>query len=91
MIICAAVRIKMKDSGNIATIHCMRHHYAFEILHDLGIKPTDYERVCEGFIDHRGNFLDRKDAYIHAKECGQVPAQLVHDKTLNDLFSEDLW
>jgi len=41
----------------------------------------------QGFLDDEGNFLDRKEAMIHARACGQV------DKTTcpNDLFSEDLW
>jgi hypothetical protein len=41
-----------------------------------------------GFIDDKGNFLNRKDAAKHAFECGQLP----NDKTCPDcILSEDLW
>lgn len=94
MIICAAVRIKKKDSEDIITIHCMRHHYAFEILRDLGFKHKDYTVVDEGFITHKGEYIERHEAYFHAVECGQLCAQLRYDIQESGstvLFSEDLW
>ena len=48
----------------------------------------------EGFINHRGEFLTRDEAYNHAIECGQIPAELRHLKAQRNetaLFSEDLY
>lgn len=96
MIICAAVKIHMIKEDKDVIIHCMRHHYAFEILRDLGISIHDYEHTAteDGFINHKGEFLTRREAYDHAVECGQLCAQMRHDIQENghlELFSEDLW
>ena len=94
MLICAAVKIRMKDTDREVTIHCMRHHYAYETLHDLGIKHDAYDHIADGFITHKGEFLDRKEAFDHAVECGQLCSQLKFDIRKNnyfELFSEDLW
>lgn len=52
----------------------------------------------EGFISSDGEFLDRKEAYRHAIDCGQgTPRRdrflLVNPNAYNgdDLYSEDLW
>lgn len=38
-----------------------------------------------GFLDDKGNFLDREQAAIHAMACGQIPPGVVY------LYSEDVW
>lgn len=96
MIVCAAVKFHMIKEDKDVIVHCMRHHYAFEILHDLGISITDYDHTAtvDGFIDHKGEFLTRQEAYEHACTCGQLSAQQRHDIAQCghlELFSEDLW
>ena len=87
MILCAA--IKYKD----IVIPCHRHCNGYEILYKLGIK--DYRNNIEtGFITTKNEFLNRKDAFNHAIECGQLSAvtrQYKREKFEADLYSEDLY
>ena len=92
MVLVAAVRI------NGIVIPCWRHHCGYGILYDLDAKnkfgDTYREQVEEGFIDHRGDFLTREQAFYHAIECGQIPAELRHLKAQRGeelLYSEDLY
>ena len=95
MIIAAAIRIKNANAaGGFTVIPCWRHHMGYAILHEL--RPDDKLHIGaeEGFINHRGEFLNRDDAYNHAIECGQIPAELRHLKSERHeeaLFSEDLY
>ena len=65
-----------------------RHHNIFQL-----IKDKDYNGFeIQGFLDDQGNFLDRKQAFIHAVDH----AQLIREFTstyyrADELFSEDLW
>lgn len=43
----------------------------------------------QGFLDHRGLFLDRKSARVTAERHGQIEQS--RDAGLDDLFSEDVW
>ncbi len=43
----------------------------------------------EGFIDQRGNFLDRKEAWAVADEAGQIIRRCGGDE--NKLYSENLY
>lgn len=64
-----------------------RHHHVF-ILMDEG----PFIQEIQGFLDDQDNFLDRREAYIHAKNSGQIardPNPLNYQG--NGLFSEDLW
>ena len=96
MIVCAAVKIHLNKEDRDVVIHCLRHHYAFEIIRDLGMSIDDYDHTAteDGFIDNRGNFLTRTEAFEHARGCGQLCAQIEYDMlnhNRNELFSEDLW
>ena len=51
-------------------------------------------RQTEGFINHKGEFLNRKEAFAHATECGQLTqTTLWYKQDHNDieLYSEDLY
>jgi len=99
MIICAAIKyeIRIDKQTKREVILCGRRHG--EIMAQLiafGLTPADkgvrYFELCQGFISHRGEFLDRKQAYVHAVDCGQVGKQYVLDYGEQEtLFSEDLW
>ena len=95
MIVCAAVVVAHKDnSDNKITIPCLRHGWAYGLIHDFGFAPGVYKRVEEGFLTHDGKFLDRIDALEHARTCGQLSAtvrQYKQDHFENELYSEDLY
>lgn len=95
MIICAAIKIKHNDNvGNPLEpiIICgHRHGDCFKV-----VKYLDINRVgcVQGFIDHTGKFLDRKEAFEHVKEIGQYNATqrwYWEDHNQNELYSEDLY
>lgn len=93
MIVAAAVRIN----------HCVcsmaapaRHHDILRQiagLFDPGERPGHtYEAETQGFIEDSGQFLDRRAALAHARECGQVLKRKPGVGYQGDeLFSEDLW
>ena len=68
-----------------------RHHDIIQKIADengVGIDGPD----VQGFLDNEGNFLNRREAYIYAKECSQVLRKVepgMYDGS--SLFSEDLW
>lgn len=43
----------------------------------------------QGFLDHRGLFLDRKSARVMAERYGQIEQS--RDAGMEELFSEDVW
>lgn len=94
MIVCAALYIISES-----TIICgLRHSDCYSTLYSLNnelYKRAGKEGLfIEGFITTENNFLDRTQAYLHAINCGQISAQLRHDKSLkreNLLYSEDLY
>lgn len=93
MIICAALLIQIEGLDHTTVVPCRRHSDGYVLLKDLGYKPqTHYEILEDGFIDHKGEFLNRYDAWTHVVECGQV-GMTVKETQLQKgiLFSEDLY
>lgn len=86
MIVCAANRF-----GNGRVVLGRRHYDAF--MHDqiraFGLVNKDCD---QGFIDHNGDFLDRRNAWIEALKCEQIRKRVGGD-TINGgtLFSENLY
>lgn len=68
-----------------------RHHHIIRHLHDTdrgnGLAGTKH---TQGFVDEKGNFLDREEAARHAREIGQIGA-VKRTNPQHVLFSEDLW
>lgn len=95
MIICAALEIQVDGLDHITILPCWRHGKGFEILKDLGYAPrTKYKVFRQGFINHNGEFLDRKEALAHALEVGQLSATnrwYQKDHNIDELYSEDLY
>lgn len=95
MIICAAIKIQVEGLGHETIIPCRRHGDAFHILKDLGFTPkVKYKEIAQGFITHKGEFLDRKQALWHVKECGQISQTTwwyKEDNKIEELESEDLY
>lgn len=94
MIICAAISVKFVRNGKSveAVIPGYRHGSCWELMAALGV-PGDREEI-EGFIDHRGEFLDRYDAFDHALMCGQISETTLlckRERRERMLFSEDIY
>lgn len=95
MLICAALLVQVEGLDHLTTLPCRRHGDGFKILEDLGYAPkTKYKVVSQGFIDHKGNFLNRVAAWEHAVECGQLSETTrwyKDDHADCELYSEDLY
>lgn len=94
MIICAAVKLTMNDEAETEMIICgHRHGNCFATITQLNILWDGCKKV-QGFINHKGEFLNRKEALIHAVECGQLSETHKYyqeDHNINELYSEDLY
>lgn len=105
MITRAAVKIKFfdTDSTRDIIIPCHRHCDAFQILKEFGFyKGSDYKELAQGFLNEKGEFLTRVEAYKEAYECHQLSVQalwelddrmIMNPETAmnHSLYSEDLW
>ena len=95
MIICAAIKIQVEGLDHPTIIPCLRHRDGFKILKDLGYAPrTKYKEIAQGFIDHKGEFLNRDDAFSHAVSIGQLSVTDIwykNDHNDYELYSEDLY
>ena len=95
MIVCAAVKIKFVNSKDeiVKLIICgLRHGDCFKTIRYLDNKYTLWSE--EGFINHMGVFLNRKEAFKHAQECGQLTQTTLwykEDHRGDELYSEDLY
>ena len=96
MIICAAIKIKyverIQDEEEKELIVCgHRHGNCFDTMELLDLNICSY---VEGFINHNGKFLNRKEALAHAYDCGQIPQTITwydEDHNIKELYSEDLY
>lgn len=77
-----------------------RHHDVIHLMREAGVRLVGH---VQGFLNDRGQFVDRRAAFQEALACGQVlppynptnPSQrrwdLGVDPEPRELFSEDLW
>lgn len=97
MILASAIKYKIEATGKGVVLCGARHGDVFKQLEALGFKAhKGYEEIEQGFIDHKNNFLTRKEAFEHAKMCGQICANIIYDSEEKNVFgtnmiSEDLW
>lgn len=95
MIVAAAVKI---NNAVISMAAPARHHdilRAIVSLYEPGSRPSwTYAEEEQGFVTNKGEFLGRREAFNHARNCGQgtprrrtAPGNYEGD----ELFSEDLW
>ena len=97
MILASAIKSKIEATGKEVVLCGARHGDIFNQLEALGFKARKgYEEIEQGFIDHKNNFLTRKEAFEHAKMCGQICANIIYDREEKNVFgtnmiSEDLW
>ena len=67
-----------------------RHHHVFQLMDE--VDKHHFQLEIQGFLDIHDRFLDRREAYIYAKQMGQIARN--PDPKLyqgDELFSEDLW
>lgn len=76
MLIASALR---KDN----VIYTGKRHCDIFIQRPMG----ELRNAEQGFIDEDGNFYNRKDAEVYARNCGQLTKQIID----GELTSEDLW
>ena len=86
----ACINIYTKD-GRKYKIPCHRHGDAFYIISQF-LKPDEIDKTKteQGFLNSKGEFLDRYDAYEEALKCNQI----INDSNLmfnKQLYSEMLW
>lgn len=99
MIVAAAIQI----NGLVCSMaQPARHHDILRQINGLydpeERNPETYASEVQGFIDDKGVFFNRRDAFKHCLECGQgLPRR---DRMLREnpnvyrgeeLYSEDLW
>lgn len=91
MIVCAAIKLTNESAELIICGH--RHWNCLVTIHNLSDSWTNAKKI-QGFINHKGEFLDRKEALAHALECGQLSAThrfYQEDNNIDELYSEDLY
>ena len=84
-VVCAAIR---NTNGRII---CSARHYD-GIMHSQILASSDdwiKDDVEPGFIDQRGVFMTRQEAYILANDCKQIKHRVGNHN--GELFSENLY
>ena len=94
MILAAAIKYYIEETGKEVILCGARHGDVFIQLEALGFKK--YKEIEQWFIDHKNNFLTREEAFEHAKMCGQLCEKIIYDRENGDvggkkMISEDLW
>lgn len=95
MIICAALLVQVEGLDHVTIVPCHRHGDGYQILKDFGCGSKEKHKVLsEGFITHDGVYLNRIEAWEHARVCGQLPRTVEwykDDHADSELYSEDLY
>lgn len=97
MIIASACKFCI--NGNEVILCGVRHGDIYKQLEALKINMNSVEELEQGFVTHKNEFLNRRDAYIHATDCCQLCEKLRIEKNaiaeeydrIPQLISEDLW
>lgn len=86
MIAYSAIMFHLPDNPYPIIMTGKRHA---DILEEMFKRHMPYikETAIQGFVTDGGSFLDRYDAKIEARRCGQ----LVEDTDDRALYSEDIW
>jgi hypothetical protein len=101
MIVAAAIKFAGREGHELICFvpRPGRHH---DVLHSMWHQFADgksdrthesYAKEVQGFLTDDGRFLNRREAFIHVKECGQRMIRSTDPKHYqgDELYSEDLW
>lgn len=95
MIICPAIKIIDTETNKELVVCGHRHPRCFDVIFELKPSWSEHQKqFIEGYIDHTGKFLDRKEAFKHARDCGQLPFSILmrcRDHKQAELYSDDLY
>ena len=95
MIICPAIKIIDTETNKELVVCGHRHTRCFDVIFELKPSWSEHRKqFIEGYIDHTGKFLDRKEALKHVKDCGQCTVAQRWDwerHGVKELHSEDLY
>lgn len=94
MIICAAIKVTISEPVHDEIIICGHRHGDCLMTIQSLCDYWDGHTKVQGFINHKGEFLDRKEALKHAIECGQLSKTHMYyqkDNHIDELYSEDLY
>lgn len=94
-VVCAATRFKSRRTNVTIVIPSVRHwdYYTHAYLDELtNSDSTVWEEESQGFLDNKGNYLTRTEAWKVAKAAGQI----IHrcggdDRNGGTLYSENLY
>ena len=95
MLVCAAIRIK--DEFDIPSqrgliIPCIRHGEAFRLYLILTGDKLKMSQVEQGFIDNKGRFYTREEAFINFRNNLSATVRAYKEKhNESELYSEDLY
>lgn len=101
MIICAAIKLtnkygmfdmELEEPEELIICGC-RHGDCYKTMKNLK-EHWFNSTISEGFVNHKGEFLDRKEAFEHIREIGQSNATqrwYWQDTNQTELYSEDLY
>ena len=84
----AAVKVKIKKTGQELIIPCHRHADGFYCMKLFGYKPDEYIILGTGFLDQHRNYYDRVEAYRIVVAANQIKPSI---EVNHELYSEDLW
>lgn len=99
-ILCAAIHLKNdipRTKGSPVNVEyglviCGRRHSdCYHILKVLSPKTEFPDRDCQGFITSHNRYVDRSEAFLIAKENGQMWHTLFDGDDEGQLASEDLY
>ena len=94
MILASAILFHIEKTNSEVVLCGRRHGDIFKQLSLLGFEPRKgYKEIAQGFINHKGDFLTREQAFEHAKECGQITEETIKAAGALScgLISELLW
>ena len=96
MIICAAIKLIDLEQNKSLIICGHRHSNCFDMIKHLNDdwRKIGRRKIVQGFINHKGEFLDREEAFEHVKEIGQCNVTQRYyweDHSQDELYSEDLY
>ena len=97
MIICAAIKIEFTNQYNLhetVIVYGLRHGDCFTTIEKMNLPPRKERTEIQGFVDNRGIFYDRLEAYHAARAMNQLSATIIkykEDHNENELYCEDLY